>query len=67
MTNSNGQTSLGFNKMEARLLLDALEGQPTISMTEEGQDARIKLIKRLARSEGRLVEPQFWNANPWEA
>ena len=67
MTNSNGQTTLGFNKMEVRLLLDALEGQPTISMTEEGQDARIKLIKRLARSEGRLVEPQSWNANPWEA
>ena len=67
MTNSIGQTTLGFNKMEVRLLLDALEGQSTVNMTEEGQDARIKLIKRLTRSEGRLVEPQSWNANPWEA
>jgi len=65
MTNSIGQTTLGFNKMDVRLLLDALEGQITVNMTEEGQDARIKLIKRLTRSERRLVEPQSWNANPW--
>ena len=65
MTNSNGQTTLGLNKLEVRLLLDALEGQNTVNMTQDGEDARIKLIKRLARSEGRLVEPQSWNANPW--
>ena len=65
MANSNGQTNLGFNKLEVRLLLDALEGQFTDNMTEAGQEARIKLIKRLSRSEGRLVEPQSWNANPW--
>lgn len=51
--------------MEVRLLLDALEGQFTDNMTGAGQDARIKLIKRLARSEGRLAEPDSWNANPW--
>tara|TARA_Y100000289_G_C3836671_1_gene106391 strand:- start:292 stop:495 length:204 start_codon:yes stop_codon:yes gene_type:complete len=65
MTNSNGQTTLGLNKMDVRLLLDALEGQNTVNMTQDGEDARVKLIKRLARSEGRLVEPQSWNANPW--
>ena len=65
MANSNGQTNLGFSKMDVRLLLDALEGQDTVNMTENGQAARTKLIKRLARSEGRLVEPQSWNANPW--
>ena len=65
MANSNGQTTLSFNKMDVRLLLDALEGQNTINMTQDGEDARIKLINRLARSEGRLVEPQSWNANPW--
>ena len=65
MTNSNGQTTLGLNKLEVRLLLDALEGQNTVNMTQDGEDARVKLIKRLARSEGRLVEPQSWNANPW--
>ena len=65
MTNSNGQTTLSLNKMDVRLLLDALEGQNTVNMTQDGEDARVKLIKRLARSEGRLVEPQSWNANPW--
>lgn len=65
MTNSHGMTTLGFNKMEIRLLLDALEGQNTVNMTEDGQDARIKLIKRLTRSESRLVEPKSWNAYPW--
>ena len=65
MTNSHGQTSLGLNKMEVRLLLDALEAQYTENMTEDGQDARVKLIKRLTRSESRLVEPQSWNAYPW--
>ena len=65
MANSIGQTTLGLNKMEVRLLLDALEGQFTDNMTEAGQDARIKLIKRLARGEGRLVEPESWNAYPW--
>jgi len=65
MANSHGQTTLGFNKLEIRLLLDALEGQSTVNLTEEGQDARIKLIKRMTRSESRLVEPQSWNANPW--
>lgn len=65
MANSNGQTNLGFNKLEIRLLLDALEGQNTVNMTDEGRDARTKLISRMTRSEGRLVEPQSWNANPW--
>ena len=67
MTNSNGQTTLGFNKLELRLLLDALEGQDTVNMTDAGQNAQIKLIKRMIRSESRLVEPDFWNANPWTA
>ena len=65
MANSNGQTTLGLNKLEVRLLLDALENQPPDNMTEAGQDARIKLIKRLARSESRLPEPQSWHAYPW--
>ncbi len=65
MANSIGQTSLGFNKLEIRLLLDALEGQDTESMTDEGQNAQRKLIKRMIRSESRLVEPDFWNAYPW--
>lgn len=66
MTNSNGQTTLRLNKLEVRLLLDGLEGQYPENMNEAGQDARIKLIKRLTRSEGRLPEPQSWNADPWD-
>jgi len=65
MTNSNGRTNLGFNKLEIRLLLDALESQNTEGMTDEGQNARMQLIERMVRSEYRLVEPQSWNANPW--
>ena len=65
MTNSHGQTTLGLNKMEVRLLLHALMGQSTTDMTESGQEAHTKLIVRLARSEMRLVEPQSWNANPF--
>ena len=65
MTNSNGQTTLCLNKLEVRLLLDALEGQDTVNMTQDGEDARYKLISRLVRGEGRLAEPQSWNANPW--
>jgi len=34
-------------------------------MTETAQGAQAKLIKRLTRSEHRLVEPDSWNANPW--
>jgi hypothetical protein len=65
MTNSNGQTTLGLSKLDVRLLLDALQGQTTDNMTETAQGAQAKLIKRLTRSEHRLVEPDSWNANPW--
>jgi hypothetical protein len=65
MTNSNGQTNLGFNKLEVRLMLDALAGQDTERMTDEGQKARMQLIERMIRSKNRLVEPDSWNAYPW--
>ncbi len=65
MTNSHGQTTLGLNKMEVRILLCAVLGQSTRDMTESGQEAHSKLLKRLARSEMRLAEPQSWNANPF--
>ena len=67
MTNSNGQTTLGFTKLEVRLLLDALAGQNTEGMTDKGQEAQMRLIQRLTRSENRLVEPDFGRANPWTA
>lgn len=58
MTNSIGQTTLGFVKGEIVILLDALEGQNTDEMTSEGMEARTKLIDRLFRANLRLKEPR---------
>ena len=65
MANANGQTNLGLDKREVVILIDALQSQSTENMNAEGLKAQAKLIKRLLRSEGRLVTPKSWNSCPW--
>ena len=66
MKNSNGQTTLGFDKREILILIDALEGQQTHDMNDEGLTTQEKLIKRLTSAENRLTTPTSWDSNPWE-
>ena len=63
MTNTVGQTTLGFSKADVWILLDALDSQRTLNMTEDGYQARIKLMKRLIRARDRLAtDDRYW---PW--
>tara|TARA_R100001463_G_scaffold22047_2_gene52970 strand:+ start:745 stop:942 length:198 start_codon:yes stop_codon:yes gene_type:complete len=63
MTNTVGQTTLGFSKVDVWILLDALDAQETVNMTEDGYQARIKLMKRLIRARDRLeTNDRYW---PW--
>ena len=63
MTNTVGQTTLGFSKVDVWILLDALEAQRTLNMTDEGYEARIKLMKRLTKARDRLAtDDRYW---PW--
>tara|TARA_R110002020_G_scaffold34901_2_gene105871 strand:+ start:641 stop:850 length:210 start_codon:yes stop_codon:yes gene_type:complete len=66
MKNSNGQTTLGFDKREILILIGALKGQQTKDMNDEGLTTQEKLIKRLTNAEKRLTTPTFWDSNPWK-
>ena len=66
MTNSNGQTTLGFTKAEVLALLEALEAQHTHHLTEGEITVLDSIHKRLTRANHRLKTPSFWSHdNDW--